>query len=875
MELKKYQIKVIDNLNHFLAAFRESATVAAAYQKYWEDQNVPVNNVGGMKPYTNILGEVPHVCFKVPTGGGKTFLACNALRPIFDAFPFTRTKVVVWLVPSDAILQQTVKNLSNPDHGYRHKINVDFSNRVEVYAKSQLLAGQNFNPTTVQEQLSILILSYDSFRSRSKEGRKGFQENGNLAQFCRVFGTPEHPIDGADETSLIQIINQLNPVVIVDESHHATSELSVEMLKNFNPKFVLDLTATPKPNSNIISFVDAAELKGENMVKLPVIVYNRPGKEDVLADAITFRRRLEKMAQEERAGTHCYIRPIVLFQAQPKNDEDSTTFEKLKEGLLAVGIPAEHIAIKTANKDELKNVDLMSEGCPVRYIITVNALKEGWDCPFAYILATIANKTSVVDVEQIVGRILRQPYTRQHVNPLLNYSYVFTSSNQFSETVNRVVAGLNHAGFGKWDCQAVDDSSPDTPDCVSNVVAAQGEFHFDEAPADDSDFDSRKVDEKLKLQTSAETSTSTGGDDPISQTALTQGASYAAAIKTATMQGNQAAPAEVRERMHNYRIKAEFIENVKGILLPQFFLRQPPSLFVREDCCMLDKKHLSKGFTLRDKDTQIDFNQVGMDAYAIDITGTGREQQAQRKALDDAERLKFQQYLNSQPPESRVRYCQEAIIAQLNRYDEVEARELADYVRRIVANLSSDQLASLETDYYLYARKIKEKIDHLLEEHRENLFDEWLDLDKIIVKPSWAFPVEISPMQTSPAIAKSLYTAEASMNALETRVADKLASLPNIIWWHRVMERNGFCLNGFINHYPDFIAATTNGRFLLIESKGEQLKNDDTIAKIHLGRSWDRVAGPQYKYLMVFDQYPLDLNGAYNFDDFSRLLREM
>ena len=219
MELKKYQIKVIDNLNHFLAAFRESATVAAAYQKYWEDQNVPVNNVGGMKPYTNILGEVPHVCFKVPTGGGKTFLACNALRPIFDAFPFTRTKVVVWLVPSDAILQQTVKNLSNPDHGYRHKINVDFSNRVEVYAKSQLLAGQNFNPTSVQEQLSILILSYDSFRSRSKEGRKGFQENGNLAQFCRVFGTPEHPIDGADETSLIQIINQLNPVVIVDEAY--------------------------------------------------------------------------------------------------------------------------------------------------------------------------------------------------------------------------------------------------------------------------------------------------------------------------------------------------------------------------------------------------------------------------------------------------------------------------------------------------------------------------------------------------------------------------------------------------------------------------------------------------------------------------------
>lgn len=66
----------------------------------------------------------------------------------------------------------------------------------------------------------------------------------------------------------------------------------------------------------------------------------------------------------------------------------------------------------------------MSRACEVRYIITVNALKEGWDCPFAYILATLANKTSRVDVEQILGRILRQPYTTQHQNPLLNLSYV-------------------------------------------------------------------------------------------------------------------------------------------------------------------------------------------------------------------------------------------------------------------------------------------------------------------------------------------------------------------------------------------------------------------------------------------------------------------
>ena len=80
------------------------------------------------------------------------------------------------------------------------------------------------------------------------------------------------------------------------------------------------------------------------------------------------------------------------------------------------GIPAEHIAIRTADVNELKNVDLLSPDCPVRYIITVNALKEGWDCPFAYILASLANKTSQVDVSRFWGAFCGcpiQPSTEQ------------------------------------------------------------------------------------------------------------------------------------------------------------------------------------------------------------------------------------------------------------------------------------------------------------------------------------------------------------------------------------------------------------------------------------------------------------------------------
>jgi len=422
MELKKYQKDVIEDLARFLTLLGETNNISSSYETLWTEKNVIVG-FGGMNRYKSTIPGVPDVCLKVPTGGGKTFIACNAIKPIFESLPFTKCKAVVWLVPSDAILEQTQKALSDPQHPYRQKINSDFSNRVEVYSKQQLLNGQNFNPTVINEQLSIFVVSYDSFRTSKKEGRKAYQENGNLALFAKVFNDPSILLADTDETALIQVIRYLNPVVIVDESHHATSDLSVKMLENFNPSFILDLTATPKANSNIISFVDALQLKKENMVKLPVIVYNRRTQTDVFNDAISIRDKLEMQAKKEQEQTGRYIRPIALLQAQPKGNDDNKTFDKVKQTLLDIGIPQNQIAIKTADKNDLRGVDLLSEDCPIRYIITVNALKEGWDCPFAYVLATIANRTSTVDVEQILGRILRLPHTKKNQSNVLNISY--------------------------------------------------------------------------------------------------------------------------------------------------------------------------------------------------------------------------------------------------------------------------------------------------------------------------------------------------------------------------------------------------------------------------------------------------------------------
>lgn len=228
------------------------------------------------------------------------------------------------------------------------------------------------------------------------------------------------------------------------------------MLKNLNPDLIFDLTATPRNNSNIISYVDALALKKQHMVKLPVIVANRSSRAEVIESALILRRQLEDIAKQEEAAGGKHIRPIVLFQAQPRTDDDNTTFEKIRDKLVELKIPAEQIKIKTAQINELKGVELMSRDCEVRFIITVNALKEGWDCPFAYVLASLADKSSAVDVEQILGRVLRKPHVQQHRNDLLNLSYVFTASNRFMDTLQSVVNGLNRAGFSDHDYRTID-----------------------------------------------------------------------------------------------------------------------------------------------------------------------------------------------------------------------------------------------------------------------------------------------------------------------------------------------------------------------------------------------------------------------------------
>lgn len=871
MELKPYQQEVINDLSLFLETIQETKNVADAFTDFWTmHPKTPLQPFPGkaIEPYKNNIPQVPHVCVKVPTAGGKTFIACNAIKTIFDAFHYDRKKAVVWLVPSITILDQTIKNLKNVNHPYREKINSHFGNKVEVYDKQALLQGSSFNATSVQEQLSIFVLSFDSLRAKNKEDRKVYQENGNLQSFGAMLGNDE-------DISLMRVIQALNPVLIVDESHNAESDLSVEMLTNLNPCFILDLTATPRKNSNIISFVDAMALKKENMVKLPVIVYNHQDKTEVINSALQLQRKLEAQAKEEEKNGGRYIRPIILFQAQPKNAADNTTFEKLKEKLIELKIPAEQIKIKTANINEIKDVDLTAKDCPVRYIITVNALKEGWDCPFAYILASLADKSSAVDVEQILGRVLRQPYVTKHNSALLNLCYVLTASSKFLDTLDNIVKGLNKAGFSSKDFKVAETvlkenlNSSQGDNNVLNELAQTPQLVFDEKEAsvvDDIDA-SRISDITLEIK-----------DEPIlleiEQTALKQEQEYEETILQIESTQNITLPSELQSLVKTYKMKEVFVEQASQIQLPQFFIKKPSGEIFSDDEHLLNEEDLLEGFQLSKCDSNIAFDSVTSELYKVDLDETKSDYTPSFVKLDGGVKDKLMEYiLDPARKESRAKNLTAQIMGIIGNMYPITEQEIKKYVHKLVEDFSDEQYHDYLNHHYSYTSKIKEKIKQLSAVYAEQQFRNFLDTDKIFMKPVYRFQKEIAPGNTSKDITKSLYEKEADMNGFEEKVINEIANLDNIAFWTRNISKKQFKINAFQNHYPDFIIHTKKNKTIVLETKGDDRDNSDSEAKIRLGKAWEHKSGNNFKYFMVFDKQ--SVMDAHKLDDFLKLIKAM
>lgn len=881
MELKKYQEETLRDLAQYIDVLNESNSLSVAYSRYWEQRGVSVSGIDNdyLRPYINSVHSVPRVTLKVPTAGGKTFIACNAIKTIMDSLQTgAPNRVVAWFVPSDTILKQTLEKLQDVEHPYRQRLDALFNHRVIVVDKESALMGQGLTPANMHDNLIIFVLSAQSFvetirakKDKTSEQAKPrvYRENGNFIEHVNHYANPEKLIEGTDPTALIQVIAQQNPLVIVDESHNFKADLRVEMLNNIAPRFILELTATPRDNSNIISFVDAMQLKKENMVKLPVIVENRNSAKDVLVNAIRMRNSLEEHAKVMRQQGGKYIRPIVLFQAQPKTDDDNITFDRIKQNLISFGISEEQIKIKTANKDELKGLNLMSEQCPVRYIITVNALKEGWDCPFAYILATLANKTSAVDVEQILGRILRQPYATRHTNELLNISYVFTCSNDFRQTVEKIIASLQKAGFSRKDFREIEKTAPEQPrpvtwgDLFGNAEVDNAES---ETVDDAMELTYEEVESiKQELQKTTESNTEI---ENLQQQAKQLSKEYDKQIDETSNYDDPLAGIMPMEKY--YSINVEYQDVASGMNLPIFYTKTNASIFSEEEWIPLEKSMLIKGVKLSTQDTNVDFTVIRPQGKIIDIAESGDVPviKNNQKAID----LIRSQYVDKSATDKKKMLAEH--IAHMIRIDSIPEPNIREYVSKVIERCDADEINSLLDNINNTRDAVQNKIESLLKEYQAKTFQSWLDISRIEVRPHYTFIDKvIFTSKELQGLEKGLYAKEENVNNFEYDVISAIADNENVLFWHRNPDRKGFCLNGFINHYPDFIIRMKSGRTILVETKGDHLVNDDSLNKIKIGNRWAAMAGSNYKYFMVFENKQVE--GAITVKQLLQYLNEL
>ena len=443
MELKNYQKKTLDELGLYLAETRKYPGEKSAGLAYMIRTDKHYN-------WVPEIGANPFVCVKVPTGGGKTLIAAHAVGLIFEKYLSERNDagLAVWFVPSDAIRTQTLENLRNRKHPYREALDERFNNAVKIFDLSEAKA---ITPSDLADNLCIIVATLSSFRRKDKEWLKAYQDNGALMSHFE-----EIKVDGLDFLdkkdgnvvfSLTNVIKIHNPLLIIDEGHNVQTELSFDMIKGLNPAFVLEFTATPKGQSNVLVSISAKELKDEKMIKMPIYLANKTPWQETVYDGIAKREELEKAAKKN-AGE--YIRPIMLLQAEQEKENAKRIYvEKIKDFLIKEAkIPEDQIAIKTSKQDQLpKMEELLSKKSPIRYIITVNALREGWDCPFAYILASVSNLGARLAVEQTIGRIMRLPYAKEKKDESLNSAYVFASTSNFTQASEAVIEGLEENGY--------------------------------------------------------------------------------------------------------------------------------------------------------------------------------------------------------------------------------------------------------------------------------------------------------------------------------------------------------------------------------------------------------------------------------------------
>jgi len=865
MKLKDYQKASLETLRRFLAEARITGP-AEAFAKISAEPDVADRLRGYKGSYKPIPGlpDVPYVCLRLPTGGGKTILAAHSITTAKNAWVEKDFPLVLWLVPTNTIRMQTAEALKNPRHAYRQVLDEAFDGRVRIF---DIADFTEIAPHDLRSNLCVVVGTVQTLRVASTDGRKVYAHHEMLEpHFTSVNpNTPslERQEEGAQQGgirfSFANLLHLHRPLVIMDEAHKAGSALSKEVYERINPTALIEFTATPKGHNNLLHSVTAQELKDEDMIKMPVVLAEVETWQGAVNAAILKRAELQALADKDREA---YIRPIVLFQAQKKNEE--VTVEVLKKHLMEnENIDEREIAIATGSQRELDGINLFDTTCPIKYVITIEALKEGWDCSFAYVFCSVANIRNATDAEQLLGRVLRMPYAKKRKEPALNKSYARLVSKAFAEAANTLRDKLVDMGFEESEAEA--NIEREERELFGGVFGRKPRPERAVTRQVEAPFEQVKNIEAAAPGKIAVTQASEGKAD-VRLTGFLKPAEKAAVFEQAPEIIHQELRETIAEFEATYTHQASPAERGETFTVPRLMAHvQGELIFADTELFMEYHEWSLADYPARLEPAEFNITETA-NSFEIDIDGS----RLTISGAHTAEQYLLDIKVDGWTPGGLVQWLDRKVRDQW-----ISQAELLAWLSDLVTYLTRDRglpLAQLMRCKFVLARKLEDKIKGFRQAERNKVYQ--LNLFNAQEKPEISFDngfkfadgmfADVPKHKGGKYSFGKHFIGQEEVPAFdgkpggeEEQCAFMLDTLPGLKHWTRnvARHRNAFWLPTATDRfYPDFVAMMEDGRLLVVEYKGADRSPEesrDSREKELIGQQWAKASNGKAVFVMA------------------------
>lgn len=330
------------------------------------------------------------------TGVGKTFIAGGLLDYLWEQ----GVRNVVIVTPGSTIQKKTVNNLTPGNPKYLRGLQ---SNPL-VVTLDDFERGSVGSALDDPDRFKVFVFTVQSLlRPNTKDNRRAHRPHETLGQ------------------SLSDYLRAADDLVVIADEHHVYFNRSADQFRrainDLAPSALIGLTATPHESTDpgsIVYLYPLADAIADGYVKIPVLVARRDKKSEPrtqMADGVALlEAKAAAMTAYTKATGQQFRQPIMFVVAQ--TIDEANELSTMLAGPDYLDGADKVLVVTSEEPDEtLRLLDTLEEpGSPIRAVVSVSMLKEGWDVANIYVIAAVRALESSLLTEQILGRGLRLPF---------------------------------------------------------------------------------------------------------------------------------------------------------------------------------------------------------------------------------------------------------------------------------------------------------------------------------------------------------------------------------------------------------------------------------------------------------------------------------